>query len=115
MGKDDKVYSEVEIKEKMAKPRLLVSAVGMPRDQMAKVQSEMANADSDQYIWLFDKPIDSTARTAHKNSPIRYIFSSSFLPVALQLFPVVLMVYFPSLPFFPPLVLLVDEQSIPVV
>ena len=51
--------SEVEIKEKMAKPRLLVSAVGMPRDQMAKVQSEMANADSDQYIWLFDKPIDS--------------------------------------------------------
>ena len=43
----------------MAKPRLLVSAVGMPRDQMAKVQSEMANADSDQYIWLFDKPIDS--------------------------------------------------------
>ena len=51
--------SEVEIKEKMAKPRLLVSAVGMPRDQMAKVQTEMANADSDQYIWLFDKPIDS--------------------------------------------------------
>ena len=51
--------SEVEIKEKMAKPRLLVSAVGMPRDQMAKVQAEMANADSDQYIWMFDKPIDS--------------------------------------------------------
>ena len=52
--------AEVEIKEKMAKPRLLVSAVGMPRDQMAKIQAEMANADSDQYIWMFDKPIDST-------------------------------------------------------
>ncbi len=51
--------AEVEIKEKMGKPRLLVSAPGMPRDQMEEVQKEMANPQTDQYIWIFDKPIDS--------------------------------------------------------
>ncbi len=30
--------AEVEIKQKMSKPRVLVSAVGMPRDQMQKIQ-----------------------------------------------------------------------------
>ena len=51
--------AEVEIKEKMGKPRLLVSAPGMPRDQMEQVQKEMADPLTDQYIWLFDKPVDS--------------------------------------------------------
>ena len=51
--------AEVEIKEKMGKPRLLVSAPGMPRDQMDAVQAEMADPNTDQYIWIFDKPIDS--------------------------------------------------------
>jgi hypothetical protein len=51
--------AEIEIKKKMAKPRMLVSAVGMPRDQMDKVQAEMADPNTDQYIWIFDKPIQS--------------------------------------------------------
>ncbi len=52
--------AEVEIKEKMGKPRLLVSAAGMPRDQMKEVQAEMADPNTDQYIWIFDKPLTST-------------------------------------------------------
>src|SRR3990170_27389 len=51
--------AEVEIKEKMGKPRLIVSAPGMPQDQMKQVQLEMADPNSDQYIWIFDKPVDS--------------------------------------------------------
>ena len=51
--------AEVEIKQKMAKPRVLVSAVGMPRDQMQKIQLEMSDESNDQYIWIFDKPIES--------------------------------------------------------
>jgi ppGpp synthetase/RelA/SpoT-type nucleotidyltranferase len=43
----------------MGKPRLLVSAPGMPRDQMNQVQAEMADPNTDQYIWIFDKPVDS--------------------------------------------------------
>ena len=51
--------AEVEIKEKMGKPRLIVSAPGMTQDQMHQVQLEMADPNSDQYIWIFDKPVDS--------------------------------------------------------
>ena len=51
--------AEVEIKEKMGKPRLLVSAPGMPRDQMSQIQQEMADPNTDQYIWIFDKPVES--------------------------------------------------------
>jgi len=51
--------AEVEIKQKMAKPRLIVGAPGMPRDQMLEVQAEMADELTDQYIWIFDKPIQS--------------------------------------------------------
>lgn len=51
--------AEVEIKQKMSKPRVLVSAVGMPRDQMQKIQLEMSDESNDQYIWMFDKPIES--------------------------------------------------------
>ena len=52
--------AEIEIKEKMGKPRLLVSAPGMPKDQMNEVQAEMADPNTDQYIWIFDKPIESS-------------------------------------------------------
>ena len=51
--------AEIEIKKKMAKPRLIVSANGMPRDQMEAIQSEMADESTDQYIWIFDKPVQS--------------------------------------------------------
>ena len=51
--------AEIEIKKKMSKPRLIVSANGMPRDQMDAIQSEMADENTDQYIWIFDKPVQS--------------------------------------------------------
>ena len=51
--------AEIEIKKKMAKPRLVVSANGMPREQMEQIQSEMADENTDQYIWIFDKPVQS--------------------------------------------------------
>lgn len=51
--------AEVEIKKKMAKPRLIVSANGMPREQMELIQAEMADENTDQYIWIFDKPVQS--------------------------------------------------------
>lgn len=51
--------AEIEIKKKMSKPRLIVSANGMPRDQMEAIQSEMADENTDQYIWIFDKPVQS--------------------------------------------------------
>jgi len=51
--------SEIEIKKKMAKPRLIVSANGMPREQMEQIQAEMADENTDQYIWIFDKPVQS--------------------------------------------------------
>tara|TARA_B110000438_G_scaffold231226_1_gene226516 strand:- start:12654 stop:16091 length:3438 start_codon:yes stop_codon:yes gene_type:complete len=51
--------AEIEIKKKMAKPRLVVSANGMPREQMEQIQAEMADENTDQYIWIFDKPVNS--------------------------------------------------------
>lgn len=51
--------AEIEIKKKMAKPRLIVSANGMPKDQMEKIQAEMSDPNTAQYIWIFDKPVDS--------------------------------------------------------
>jgi len=60
--------AEVEIKEKMGKPRLLVSAPGMPRDQMDQVQQEMADPTTDQYIWIFDKPIKSEELAISSNT-----------------------------------------------
>jgi len=51
--------AEIEIKKKMAKPRLIVGANGMPQDQMEKIQAEMADPNTDQYIWIFDKPVQS--------------------------------------------------------
>lgn len=52
--------AEIEIKKKMAKPRLIVGAAGMNRDQMKEVQAEMADPNTDQYIWVFDKPVTSS-------------------------------------------------------
>lgn len=51
--------AQVEIVKKMAKPRLIVGANGMPKDQMDQIQAEMADPNNDQYIWIFDKPIQS--------------------------------------------------------
>jgi len=60
--------AEVEIKEKMGKPRLLVSSPGMPRDQMKEIQAEMADPNTDQYIWIFDKPLQSTELAISANT-----------------------------------------------
>lgn len=51
--------AEIEIKKKMAKPRLIVGAPGMPKDQMKELQAEMADENTDQYIWIFDKTVNS--------------------------------------------------------
>lgn len=51
--------AEIEIKLKMAKPRILASVNGMPPAQMLAVQKEMADPANDQWIWLFDRPVDS--------------------------------------------------------
>ena len=51
--------AEIDIKKKMAKPRLIVAAPGMQRDQMKEVQAEMADPNTDQYIWIFDKNVTS--------------------------------------------------------
>lgn len=60
--------AEIEIKKKMAKPRLMVSALGMPKAQMEQVQAEMADPNTDQYIWIFDKPIQSAELQIQSNS-----------------------------------------------
>ena len=51
--------AEIEIKKKMAKPRLIVSANGMPKEQMTQIQAEMSDPNTEQYIWIFDKPVES--------------------------------------------------------
>ena len=51
--------NQIEIIDKMAKPRLIVGANGMSRDQMEEVQAEMADPNTDKYIWIFDKPVVS--------------------------------------------------------
>ena len=50
---------EMEIKHKMAKPRLVVGANGMPRDQMEEISAEMADPDNEKWIWFVDKPVNS--------------------------------------------------------
>lgn len=59
--------AEIEIKKKMAKPRLIVGANGMPADQMEKIQAEMADPNTDQYIWIFDKPVQSAELQVQQN------------------------------------------------
>ena len=59
--------AEIEIKKKMAKPRMLVSALGMPKPQMDQIQAEMADPNTDQYIWIFDKPITSAELQVQAN------------------------------------------------
>jgi len=51
--------AEIEIKKKMAKPRLIVGAPGMQREQMKEVQAEMADPNTEQFIWIFDKNVNS--------------------------------------------------------
>jgi len=41
------------------KNRYLISAVGMPLDQCKQVQDDLNSKDSDQHVWVFDKPVSS--------------------------------------------------------
>jgi len=47
--------AEVEIKKKMAKPRVFASFPGMPADQLKKLEAELDDPNSDKYIWAFNK------------------------------------------------------------
>jgi len=47
--------AEVEIKDKMSKPRIFASFPGMPQEQLAKLESELSDPNSDKYIWAFNK------------------------------------------------------------
>jgi len=47
--------AEVEIKKKMAKPRVFASFPGMPSDQLNKLEKELDDPNSDKYIWAFNK------------------------------------------------------------
>jgi hypothetical protein len=47
--------AEVEIKEKMSKPRVFASFPGMPSDQLQKLEKELDDPNSSKYIWAFNK------------------------------------------------------------
>lgn len=47
--------AEVQIKDKMAKPRVFASFPGMPSDQLQKLEAELDDPNSDKYIWAFNK------------------------------------------------------------
>jgi len=47
--------AEIEIKKKMAKPRVFASFTGMPSDQLQKLEKELDDPNSDKYIWAFNK------------------------------------------------------------
>jgi len=47
--------AEVEIKKKMAKPRIFASFPGMPSDQLKKLENELDDENSNKYIWAFNK------------------------------------------------------------
>lgn len=49
--------AEVEIKQYMAKPRILASAPGTNRQQMNALELEMSDPNNKKYIWFFDKPV----------------------------------------------------------
>jgi hypothetical protein len=51
--------AEIEIKEKMAKPRIIASVPGMPRQQMEEIKKEMADPNNDQWIWLVDRQVET--------------------------------------------------------
>jgi len=46
--------AEIEIKKKMAKPKIFVKAPGMARDDMAKLRAELEDPNSSQYVWVID-------------------------------------------------------------
>ena len=47
--------AEVEIKDKMSKPRIFASFPGMPQDQLAKLEGELSDQNTDKFIWAFNK------------------------------------------------------------
>ena len=47
--------AEVEIKDKMAKPRIFASFPGMPQEQLSKLEGELSDPNSDKFIWAFNK------------------------------------------------------------
>lgn len=46
--------AEIEIKKKMAKPKIFVKAPGMGKDDMAKLRAELEDPSSAQYVWVID-------------------------------------------------------------
>jgi len=52
--------AEVEIKDKMSKPRIFASFPGMPQEQLAKLEGELGDPNSDKYIWAFNKEASMT-------------------------------------------------------
>ena len=47
--------AEVEIKDKMSKPRIFASFPGMPQEQLSKLEGELSDPNNDKYIWAFNK------------------------------------------------------------
>lgn len=47
--------AEVEIKEKMSKPKIFASFEDMSGDQLKKIELEMQDGNSDKYVWAFQK------------------------------------------------------------
>ena len=47
--------AQVEIIEKMAKPKVVVSVPGMPAEQMKQLEAELEDPASSKYVWAFNK------------------------------------------------------------
>ena len=44
----------------MAKPRIFASFPGMPQDQLAKLEGELSDPNTDKFIWAFNKEASMT-------------------------------------------------------
>jgi len=60
--------AEVEIKKLMAKPRVFASFPGMQREQLDKLQKELEDPASKQWIWAFDKEAKMAEAQIQANS-----------------------------------------------
>jgi len=52
----------------MKKERIIISAVGMPKEQMKQIEDEMNDPNTDKWVWIFDKPTtvsDASTRDAN--------------------------------------------------
>jgi len=45
----------------MTKPKIIISAIGMPEDQRKQIEKDLNDPTHDQYVWVFDKPITVTS------------------------------------------------------